>query len=153
MSITEHNEAAQELAETFSFLDDWEDRYRFIIDLGKELPPMDDSLKVEANRVHGCQATVYLYPQVRDGDEPVLDFIAQSDAAIVNGLIAILQRVYSGQTPAQIVNFDIEAYLRTLDLNEHLSPTRRNGLYEMVKRIRTIAQAYVDNNPAQNASS
>ena len=144
MSTTEQEKQAEELVEMFELLDDWEDRYRFIIDLGKQLPPMPAEQKVEPNRVHGCQATVYLAPHVVEGEPPRIQFLAESDAAIVNGLIAILQRVYSGHSPREILDYDIEALLQRLGLEEHLSPTRRNGLHEMVKRIRTIAKAHTD---------
>ncbi|HEX7009020.1 MAG TPA: SufE family protein [Phycisphaeraceae bacterium] len=148
MSMTGHPEADQ-LVQLFEFLDDWEDRYRLIIDLGKELTPLDPADLVEANRVHGCQSTVYLVHRVDESAQPPrIDFLAQSDAAIVNGLIAILRRVYSGRTPQEVLGFDIESLLRQLGLNEHLSPTRRNGLYEMVKRIRGIAQRYLNRQPA-----
>lgn len=140
MKIAE-NEQAVELIDTFSLLNDWEDRYRFIIDIGKQLPPIEESEKTEQYRVHGCQSTVFIIPEVEAGPPPRISFRAQSDAAIVNGLIGILHQVYSGRTPQEIVDFPIEDFLRELGLNEHLSPTRRNGLYEMVKRIRTLAEA------------
>lgn len=139
--MTTQQSQIDELLDTFSLLGDWEDRYRFIIDLGKHLPAMDPALKTEAHRVHGCQATVYLVPKVLPGG---VEFLAESDAAIVNGLIAILQRAYSGRTPEEILAFDIEGLLGQLDLAEHLSPTRRNGLFEMVKRIRSIAEGLRD---------
>ncbi len=130
---------ADELVEAFEMLGEWEERYRFIIDLGRELEPLDPALKTEHHRVHGCQSTVYLVPRVQPGDPPAIDFQAESDAAIVNGLIAILRRVYAGQTADEILAFDIHGLLKRLGLDEHLSPTRRNGLYEMVKRIHSIA--------------
>lgn len=141
MSTTQQTEA-QELVEAFALFDDWEDRYRFIIDLGKQLEPVDPELKTEAHRVHGCQSTVYLVPRVvTSGEgEPVIEFVAESDAAIVNGLIGILKKVYCGQTAAAILSFDIDGLLGQLGLEEHLSPTRRNGLHEMVKRVRGFAQ-------------
>lgn len=139
MTTTQHTQV-EELIEAFSLLDDWEERYRFIIDLGRELEPLEPELKTEHHRVHGCQSTVYLVPRVQPGEQPVVDFQAESDAAIVNGLIAILRRVYAGRTAEEILSFDIQGLLARLGLDEHLSPTRRNGLYEMVKRIHTIAR-------------
>ncbi|MFA9480133.1 SufE family protein [Phycisphaerales bacterium AB-hyl4] len=142
MNTTQHAEAEQ-LAEAFDLFEDWEDRYRFIIDLGKQLEPIDPTLKTEAHRVHGCQATVYMVPRIEkpaEGDAPIIHFLAEADAAIVNGLIAILTKIYSGQRASDILAFDIEGLLGRLGLEEHLSPTRRNGLHEMVKRIRATAQ-------------
>lgn len=133
---------AEELLEMFSMLDDWEDRYRLIIDMGKQLEPLPDEMKVEANRVHGCQSTVYMTAEVDESTPPRLIFRAESDAAIVNGLIAILKKLYSNRPAADILAFDADAFLRQLGLDEHLSPTRRNGLYEMVKRIRALAHAH-----------
>ena len=134
--------AAKELEDAFAMLGDWESRYQFIIDLGKKLPKLDPALKVEPNRVHGCQATVFLSPRVEQGDgRTLIHFDAESDAMIVSGLIAILRRLYSGRTPRQIVDYPAEPVLGRLGLEEHLSPTRRNGLHHMVKRIRDLAAA------------
>ena len=138
MTTTPHTEA-EELADAFALFDDWEDRYRFIIDLGKQLEPLAPELKTESHRVYGCQSTVYLVPRIQPGDPPIVGFIAESDAAIVNGLIAILHKLFDGRPAPQILAFNIDGYLHRLGLEEHLSPTRRNGLHEMVKRIRAIA--------------
>lgn len=135
--------SADELADVFSLLGDWEQRYTFIIDLGRKLPRLDASLKTEQSRVHGCQATVWLVPRVESNGQVTIHFDAESDAAIVTGLIAILKKLYDGRTPQQIASFDIEAFLKRIGLEEHLSPTRRNGLHHMVKRIRDIADAAV----------
>lgn len=132
-------ENAQQLVDAFDMLGDWEERYRFIIDLGRKLAPLSPDEKVEANRVHGCQATVYMVIDSHPGGG--LNVRAESDAHIVNGLIAILQQVYTGLHAAEAVRYDIESLLKQLDLEEHLSPTRRNGLYQMVKRIRSLAAA------------
>lgn len=143
-------QAADTLANAFAMLGEWEARYSFVIDLGKKLPRLDPSFKTEQNRVHGCQATVWLVPRVAspgngNGDgQPVIHFDAESDAAIVTGLIAILKKLYDGRTPQQIASFDIEGFLQRIGLEEHLSPTRRNGLHHMVKRIRAIADAAVN---------
>lgn len=149
MTTAPHIEA-DELAEAFALFDDWEDRYRFIIDLGKQLQPLEPALKTESHRVHGCQSTVYLVPTIQPGDPPIVGFIAESDAAIVNGLIAILHKVFHNRPATEILAFDIDGFLQRLGLEEHLSPTRRNGLHEMVKRIRAIAhRATHQNNPTE----
>lgn len=131
-----------ELVENFEFLGDWEQRFTYLLDLGKKLPPMNPEDCNEATRVHGCQATVYLKERVIPADQPIIEFDAQADAFLVNGLIAILRIVYNSRTPQQILETDIAGILKELDLEEHLSPTRRNGLHAMVKRIRTLAQAH-----------
>ncbi len=121
-------------------LDDWEDRFTYLIELGRKLPPMDEADKIETNRVLGCQATVFLKPIVQ-GDPPRLTFTATADAATVTGLIAILLTMYSGHTPQQILATDAESYFKKLGLEDHLSPTRRNGLHSMIQRIRAHAGA------------
>lgn len=142
MSTISNNPEAQDLIDAFSFLGDWDARYQFIIDLGRKLPPMDAALKTEGSRVHGCQSTVHMISRIEDGK---LEFIAESDAAIVNGLIAILEKVYNDTTPSEVLAFDVETFLQQLGLEEHLSPTRRNGLHEMVKRIRKLATLHAEN--------
>jgi cysteine desulfurase/selenocysteine lyase len=135
--------AADKLASAFEFLEDWSERYQQIIDLGRKLPPLPAEMKTEANRVHGCQSTVYLSARKRPGTEDVLEFLADSDADIVSGLIALLQRVFSGQPARAILAFDVEGFFSRLGLNQHLSMTRRNGLAAMVQRIRGLAVALV----------
>jgi len=132
-----------DLKENFSFLDDWEERYAYIIDLGKGLAPMDDALKTDASRVRGCTSQVWIVSRERKGEggEARLDFLADSDAHIVRGLIRILLMVYSGRTKAEIAAFDAEGFLRGLGLDQYLSPSRRNGLFSMVERIRALAAA------------
>jgi cysteine desulfurase/selenocysteine lyase len=132
-------EAANELAELFEFLEDREARYQYIMDLGEQLLPMPAEEKTEANRVHGCQSTVHLIARKRPGTEDVIDFLADSDADIVRGLIAILQRVFSGQSARQILAFDVESFFRKLGLDQYLTLGRRNGLASMVQRIRKLA--------------
>lgn len=134
---------ADQLAEDFDTLDDWSQRYEYLIDLGKQLLPVPDSERTEANRVHGCQSRVYLSARRNPVRHDVMDFLADSDADIVRGLVALLQKVYSGQKAADILAFDIQAFLRRLGIDEHLALTRRNGLAEMVKRIRLLAAAMV----------
>jgi sulfur transfer protein SufE len=133
-------EEAQELVETFEMFDEWEDRYRFLIDLGRELPPFDEAEKTDANKVHGCQSNVWLIADTRQqGGVQVIDFLADSDAHIVRGLIAILRRVYSGRPAQEILAFDIDGLMKQLGLDQHLSISRRNGLSGMVTRIKSLA--------------
>ncbi|MGD9913852.1 MAG: SufE family protein [Rhizobiaceae bacterium] len=123
----------------FAFLDDWEDRYRYIIDLGQALEPLPESARTPANKVQGCVSQVWLDTSRGDGVDPVLDFHGDSDAHIVRGLVAIVLALYSGHKASQIAATDAEATLRELGLDEHLSPQRANGLRAMVKRIRREA--------------
>ncbi|WP_108125158.1 SufE family protein [Saccharospirillum mangrovi] len=125
-----------DILETLSFFDSWEDRYRYIIDLGKELPAMDDSLKTDERIVRGCQSQVWLAHSV---DNERLYFQADSDAHIVRGLLAVVLAAYNGRSSQAILEFDVEDYFNRLDLVRHLSPTRGNGLRAMVGRIRDIA--------------
>tara|TARA_B100000780_G_scaffold209997_1_gene150029 strand:- start:146 stop:550 length:405 start_codon:yes stop_codon:yes gene_type:complete len=126
----------EELVETFEFLDDWEDRYRHVIDLGKALPNMPDALKVAATKVDGCASQVWLHITIEDG---VLRFIGESDAIIVRGLIAVLITLYSGLELAEIIKVNAVEELGRLGLNEHLSSQRSNGLRAMVDRISDAA--------------
>ena len=126
----------EELVETFEFLDDWEDRYRHVIDLGKALPNMPDALKVAATKVDGCASQVWLHITIEDG---VLRFIGESDAIIVRGLIAVLITLYSGLELAEIIKINAVEELGRLGLNEHLSSQRSNGLRAMVDRISDAA--------------
>ena len=128
--------AFEEIAETFEFLDDWEDRYRHVIDLGQAMPPLDDSFKVPGYKVEGCASQVWLRPVVAGG---VFDFQGESDAMIVRGLIAVLHALYSGGPLGQVGAVDATAELGRLGLNEHLSSRRSNGLRAMVERIRKTA--------------
>ena len=126
-----------ELVNNFELLGDWESRFAYLIDLGKELPPMEPADQCEANRVHGCQAQVWL-KLVPEADGRI-HIIADSDAFIVKGLISVLLAVYSGKTAGEILATDGEAELARLDLASHLSPTRKNGLFAMVQRVRELA--------------
>jgi cysteine desulfuration protein SufE len=128
--------AFEEIAETFEFLDDWEDRYRHVIELGKAMPPLDESFKVPALKVQGCASQVWLRPVVEDGR---FDFQGESDAMIVRGLIAVLHALYSGLPVAEVAKVDAPAELARLGLNDHLSAQRSNGLRAMVERIRETA--------------
>jgi cysteine desulfuration protein SufE len=128
--------AFEDIAETFEFLDDWEDRYRHVIELGKAMAPLDDSFKVPALKVDGCASQVWLRPTIADGR---FDFQGESDAMIVRGLIAVLHALYSGVPVAQIAAIDAAAELGRLGLNDHLSAQRSNGVRAMVERIRKTA--------------
>lgn len=132
-----------ELIDEFDFLGDWEDRCDYLIDLGFELPKLPEEAKTEQNRVHGCQSNVWMTASVdTEADPPAIEFQANSDAMIVNGLIAVLMVVFNGKTPAEILDTDAEAIFKRLELDRHLSPQRRNGLFGMVTRIREIAARY-----------
>ena len=128
-----------ELVENFELLGDWESRFAYLIDLGKALPPMDEADKCEDNRVHGCQAQVWM--KFDPEAEGKITISADSDAFIVKGLIAVLLLIYSGKSAKEILNTDGSAMLSKLQLAEHLSPTRKNGLFHMVQRIRELAEA------------
>ncbi len=127
-----------ELTETFGFFDDWEDKYRFVIDLGKELPDLPPADKTEDNLVRGCQSQVWLTHQLRDGR---IQLHMDSDAFIVRGLISIVLTALNNKTPAEILAFDIEELFNRLDLLAHLSATRGNGLRAMIQRIHELAAA------------
>ncbi|EZQ20117.1 SufE family protein [Pseudomonas sp. G11-1] len=130
--------SSDDIIETLSFFDSWEDRYKYIIDLGRELPPLDDSERTEGNIVRGCQSQVWLTSRAEGGR---LYFDADSDAFIVKGLLAVVLAAYNGKTPEAILAFDIEDYFTQLNLLKHLSVTRGNGLRAMVKRIKDTAAA------------
>lgn len=131
-------EAFEEIAETFEFLDDWEDRYVHVIDMGKAMDPLEDALKVPATKVDGCASQVWLVPQVVDG---VFTFRGDSDAMIVRGLIAILGALYNGVPVAEVPRIDARAEFARLGLDENLSAQRSNGLRAMVERIGATAAA------------
>ena len=133
-------EAFEDIAETFDFLDDWEDRYRHVIKLGKAMDPLDDAFRVPATKVHGCASQVWIQPQITgQGADATFNFHGASDAMIVSGLIAILHALYSGLTVAEVLKVDAPAELARLGLDEHLSSQRSNGLRAMVERIRLLA--------------
>lgn len=129
---------SDDILENLSFFDSWEERYKYIIDLGKELPSIDESLKVDANIVRGCQSQVWLVPTV-DGNQYF--FQVDSDAHIVRGLLAIILSAFNGKTAEAILDFDVDAYFESIDLIRHLSPTRGNGLRAMVSRIKDAVKA------------
>jgi cysteine desulfurase/selenocysteine lyase len=141
-------EAAEQLADTFEFLDDWSERYAHIIELGKKIPPMPAALKTDANFVRGCQSTVHISARRKPGTDDVLEFVADSDADLVRGLIGVLERVYSGQRAEDILAFDVEGFFARLGLDQHLTMGRRNGLAAMVQRIRALAASLAAPQPA-----
>ncbi|MCB5409234.1 SufE family protein [Pseudogemmobacter faecipullorum] len=128
--------AFEDIAETLEFLDDWEDRYRHVIELGKAMPVLEDSFRVPAYKVEGCASQVWLRPMIRDSR---VDFEGESDAMIVRGLIAILHALYSGLTPAEALAVDAFAEFDRIGLKDNLSAQRSNGLRAMITRIREIA--------------
>lgn len=129
-----------ELLEEFDFLDDWEDRCEYLIDLGMELSRLPDDEKIEANRVHGCQSNVWMIIDVGADGEPTVDLRADSDAMIVRGLIVVLLTIFSGRSAREILSTNVKGIFNRLGLDRHLSTTRRNGLYSMVKRIHGVAR-------------
>jgi len=129
----------EEILEDIAFFDDWEERYKYIIDLGKDLEPMNESLKTDERLVKGCQSNVWL-EAARD-DEQRLIFIVDSDAVIVRGLLSLVMAAFHAKTAEAIIAFDIDAYFAELDLERHLSPTRGNGLRAIVAKIKAIAEA------------
>jgi cysteine desulfuration protein SufE len=128
--------AFEDIAETFAFLDDWEDRYRHVIELGRAMPPLNDAFKVPAFKVDGCASQVWIRPVIEGGR---FDFQGDSDAMIVRGLIAILHALYSGLTLPEVRGVDAGAELARLGLHDHLSSQRSNGLRAMVRRIGQVA--------------
>jgi cysteine desulfuration protein SufE len=127
---------ADDIIEALGFFDAWEDRYKYIIDLGKELPSMPESLRTSESLVRGCQSQVWLVHEIRDKH---LFFQADSDAFIVKGLLGIVLAAYNGKSPREVAAVDVESYFKRLDLLQHLSSTRGNGLKAMVKRIQDTA--------------
>lgn len=127
-------DAFEEIVETFAFLDDWEDRYAHVIDMGKEMPVLDEALRVPATKVDGCASQVWLVTHTEAG---VFSFDGASDAMIVSGLIAILQALYNGLPVDAVAQVDARAEFERLGLNDHLSAQRSNGLRAMIERIRT----------------
>jgi cysteine desulfuration protein SufE len=123
----------------FELLDDWEDRYRYIIDLGRELEPLPESAHSDANKVAGCVSQVWLETMKGDGADPLVSFKGDSDAHIVRGLVALVIAIYSGHKASVIGQTDAMAILKTLGLDQHLSPQRSNGLKSMVQRIQREA--------------
>jgi cysteine desulfuration protein SufE len=128
-----------ELISEFQEMEDWDERYDYIIDLGRELPALDPSLQTEENVVQGCMSTVWLATEVQQNETQNIDIQADSDSIIVKGLIVVLLSHYSGKPAAEIVQSDALELFEKLGLNQHLSPQRRNGLFSMVKRLKQLA--------------
>ena len=128
--------AFEEIVEDFEFIEDWEDRYRYVIEQGKAMDPLDDALKVAATKVDGCASQVWLHPTIEGG---VLTFDGDSDAMIVRGLIAVLRKLYNGLSLSDVLAVDAKAEMERLGLNEHLSSQRSNGLRAMIERVRFVA--------------
>lgn len=150
--MSKHNKTIQEIedeiVEEFSLFDSWDDKYEYIIDLGKRLPPLEEQHKKEANKVRGCQSTVYLVSGFREGK---VYYKAESDAVIVKGLISMLIRVLSGQTPDAIVNAPLD-FIAKIGMMTHLAQTRSNGLLSMVKQMKNDALVYkLQNNTLQRS--
>ena len=131
-------EIEQEIIEEFSLFDSWDDKYEYIIDLGKKLPPLEEKHKLDENKVKGCQSTVWLVADYQDGK---ILYKAESDAVIVKGLISMLIRVLSGQTPDEIVNAKLD-FIREIGMMSHLAQTRSNGLLAMVRQMKNYALTY-----------
>ena len=132
------NEIQDEIVEDFSMFEDWNDKYEYLIDYGKSLPLIDQKYKTEEYLIHGCQSRVWLFGEVKDG---ILNFKADSEAIITKGIVGLLIKVLSGHSPQEIIDSDLY-FLRKIGLQEHLSPTRANGLVSMIKQIKTYAVAY-----------
>lgn len=127
----------EEILDTLGFFDDWEERYKYIIDLGKQLPAIDEGKKTEEFLLRGCQSQVWIDSALIDGK---LFFEVDSDAHIVRGLLAVVLSAYNNKTPAEVLAFDIDSFFAQVDLVKHLSPTRGNGLTAMVKKIQLTAE-------------
>ncbi len=137
----------EDLIEEFSFLDEWEERYRYVIDLGRTLPPLDESERVEVAKVRGCASQVWLV-STKDPETGFIEFRGQSDAAIVQGLLAILVRLYSGRSAAEILALDAQAAFQALGLGDALTPQRSNGLKAMALRMQDVAKDALANSQA-----
>jgi len=129
-------QSLDQITETFSLFDDWEDRYRYLIDLGKTLPEFPETARIEANLVRGCTSRVWMIPQIQDG---MFRFAADSDAHIVRGLIAVLMAIYDGKNISELKSIEVEKIFNELGLEQNLSPNRRNGFFSMVEKIRALS--------------
>lgn len=135
------NEIQDGIVEDFSMFEDWNDKYEYLIDYGKSLPLIDEKYKTDEYRIHGCQSRVWLFAEVKDG---LLYFYADSDAIITKGVVGLLIKVFSGHPAQEILDSELY-FLKKIGLQEHLSPTRANGLVSMIKQIKTYAVAYSRN--------
>jgi cysteine desulfuration protein SufE len=132
----------ENLLEEFAEIPDWDERYEYLIELGREVPPLEARHKIEQNRVRGCLSTVWLVMGNGDPANPRIEMQADSDSLIVKGLIAVLFSLFDGKAPSEVLATDVDAVFGRLGLAQHLSPNRRNGLYAMVKRIRELASQF-----------
>lgn len=138
-------ERFEQIVADFAFLDDWEDRYRYVIELGRTMPPLEERLRVASTKVEGCASQVWIVPRMEgEGPSARFDFAGESDAVIVRGLIAVLHALYAGLTMAEVVDVAAQAELARLDLDQHLSSQRSNGVRAMVGRIRALAQSALE---------
>jgi cysteine desulfuration protein SufE len=144
-----HKTDIDSLIDDFAFIDDWEERYRYVIELGRTLAPLADADRSEANKVQGCASQVWLarHPARNAAGDPVLAYTGDSDAHIVKGLVAVMLTIFSGKTPAEILEIDAMALFDKLGLREHLTPQRSNGVRSMVERIRSDARAALNLTP------
>ena len=139
------SEQFEAIVEDFEFLDEWEDRYRYVIDLGRKMPEMDPDHKMDATRVHGCASQVWIMPEIEgQGPDATIRFSGDSDAMIVRGLIAVLHALYNGLSAHEAVSTDALAALGRLGLDQHLSAQRSNGLRAMIERLDGIARKLVE---------
>lgn len=129
----------EELADTFELLGDWEERYRYLIELGRKLPPLPEADHADANKVRGCMSQVWLTSQLKPGPPVTLALLGDSDSHLVKGLIALLFKLTDGRTPQQVLDTDIAAAFTRLGLENHITMNRRNGFYSMVERIKGMA--------------
>ncbi len=130
--------SSAEIIEDLDFFDDWEERYKYLIDLGEEMPKMDPKLQTQERLVKGCQSNVWIDVQATDEK---LSFVVDSDAIIVRGLLALVMAAFNNKTASEILAFNVTDYFQQLDLEQHLSPTRGNGLRAIVAKIQAIARA------------
>lgn len=129
-----------DVVDTFELMDDWEDRYRFIIELGRKLPALPDHAYDDAHKVRGCQSQVWMISELSSSSPPMLSLRGDSDAHIVKGLIGLLLLLYSGKSPSDVLALDAKASFRSLDLEGHLSSQRANGLLAMIDRVQDMAR-------------
>jgi cysteine desulfuration protein SufE len=135
----EHQMTLEKIISDFEFIEEWEDRYRYVIDLGDQLEPYPEELKTPETKVQGCVSQVWLTSELQNEENKII-LTGDSDAHIVRGLMAIVFAIFSGKSPEEILKIDVQSIFKTLGLNEHISPQRSNGLNAMVKRIQSDAQ-------------
>ena len=131
--------SVEEIVSTFEELEDWNEKYEFLVDLGRELPELDAELQTTENQVRGCMSTVWMVARLKDVDPKTVELLADSDSLIVKGLIVVVLSVFSGRTPETILKEDVTELFDQLGLSQHLSANRRNGLFAMVKRVKQLA--------------